>query len=264
MRTQALEEYERIGDHNGMSRVLNNLGVAAYYDSRWPDAVGHYLSAIESGDRAGNVVLAANAAINSAEMLGDQGHWTRSLALFDDALRNYQAVGYHSGVAAVRLFSAVSAMRDGKLQRAAADLAEARSALPLVAAELVPDLAARELELAVLSGEANEAMCTAVAAEYEDELVKLRAERCRALVVHLQGRRTDAQSILESAVDEVNPTGFERALALAALVLVAPHESTSDAWRTEIDNIAGQLGIVRLPPLVPSDIGPAEPFSSQM
>ncbi len=251
---RALEEYERLDDHNGMSRVLNNLGVAAYYDSKWAEAVGRYLEAIEAANRAGNVVLAANAAVNSAEVLGDQGHWARSLELFDDALRNYQAVGYHSGAAAVRLFSAVSAMRDGQLKRAAAGLTEARDSLTRLGADLLPDLAAREVEFAVLTGDADEAMCIAVVAKYSDELVTLRTQRCRGIIVHLRDGGGDAQSILEAALAQADPAGFERAITLAALRLVAPGAPSQAAWKSEIDEITSQLGIVRLPPLVPSDL----------
>ena len=61
--------------------------------------------------------------MNSAEVLGDQGSWDRSLALLDDAGRNYEAVGYAPGdAAAVQLFSGVAAMRSGDLGRRRASL----------------------------------------------------------------------------------------------------------------------------------------------
>ena len=124
---RALEAHRRTGDHSGMARTSINLGVEAYYASRWSDAAQHYLDALDAAERAGSAVLSSGAALNTAEVLSDQGHWDQALELFDRALRNYRAIGYAVGIAAAHLFSAVASMRLGRLDEAAVTLDVARA-----------------------------------------------------------------------------------------------------------------------------------------
>ena len=50
---RALELFEQLGDPEHESAVLNNLGMFAYFDGRWDDAVALYERAGECSDRAG-------------------------------------------------------------------------------------------------------------------------------------------------------------------------------------------------------------------
>src|SRR5690606_30711572 len=99
-----------------------------------------YLEAAETAYVAGGVVLGGTAAMNSAEILADQGQWSRALDLFDDARRNFAAVGYPVGEAAALLFSSVPAMRAGHLDAADERLRDATERLRrLGVTELVDD-----------------------------------------------------------------------------------------------------------------------------
>ena len=50
---RALEIYEELGDPEHESTVLNNLGMFAYFDGHWEDAVRLYSRSRESSERAG-------------------------------------------------------------------------------------------------------------------------------------------------------------------------------------------------------------------
>ncbi len=125
---RALELHLAHGDLTAAARVQTNLGIAAYFESRWVDASNWYLASIDSAQRSGRHRRpAANAAFNSAEILADQGQWIRAIELCDDALRNLEAVEYQPGTGAALLFSAVAAMRAGDVNMAASRLGRART-----------------------------------------------------------------------------------------------------------------------------------------
>ena len=151
---QAIEAHRQLNDNVGLARTLTNAGIEAYFRGQWTEAAERYLEALESAQRAGSIVPAATAAINSAEILCDQGEWDRALGLFDGAVRNYEAVGYQPGIGAANLFSAVAAMRSGRLDDAARRLDVAEALLTdLAMTEWLDDLATRRSELALLRTE---------------------------------------------------------------------------------------------------------------
>ncbi len=251
---RALAAYQELGDQNGMSRVLNNLGVEAYFDSRWSEASERYLEAVDAGRRSGNIVLTANAAMNSAEILGDQGSWDRSIALLDDAGRNYEAVGYAPGIAAVQLFSGVAAMRRGDLVDAERRLSTARTRLAEVGLDLLDEITTRELELDVLLGRATVERCQDVAAIVTDPSLLARVARCRSVVsIDSEGVAAVRHALLASI--EGRPVSkFERALTLNALSVLVSSDPNAAAWRVEASEIFEAFGVVRTPPLRPSDL----------
>jgi tetratricopeptide (TPR) repeat protein len=238
-----------------MARTLINLGVEAYFESRWSDAAAHYLEALDAAERAGSVVLAANAAINSAEVLCDQGYWKRALELFDGASRNYNAVGYTPGAAATSLFSSVAAMRDGNLAGARQRLTHARHEIERLEMEFVSDLRSRELELEVLEGTATLEGCVdALKSSSGDPMLTARAARCRA-VVHLQaGDIRLALDGLEQLLADFPAPDFERANALRLTARIAPQDTRTPAWREESSAIYLRLGVAHAPPLTAGDI----------
>ena len=231
---RALQMHSSRHDVQSAARTQINLGVGAYFESRWADSSNWYLAAMESAQSAGNIVLAANAAINSAEILADQGQWVQSLELFDSAIRNFEAVAYMPGIGAALLFSAVPAMRSGATDDAAARLHRSNDILSsLGMGELVLDLHTRQLELAVLTGIAEASTC-------DNLLERLgaahplhhRVLRSRGVVQFESGATSDAVASLRAALDTPAPTDFERALTLRALTVSAPSGICNCmAWR---------------------------------
>src|SRR5207253_1747115 len=81
-RKRALPIYRETGDLVGQANVLNNLGVGAYFEGRWDEALELYRESGEVSRRAGDVLGGARANSNAAEILSDQG----KLEVCDDAL----------------------------------------------------------------------------------------------------------------------------------------------------------------------------------
>lgn len=258
--SSALAAYRGLNDRNGEARVLINLGVEAYFESRWAEASERYLEATEIAQAAGNVVLAANAAINSAEILADQGDWSRAIDLFDDARRNYEAIGYVPGIAATLLFSAVATMRAGSLDESARRLDRAGSLLERQGlSELVDEHKSRRVELDLLTDSATLNDCLDLLAQLgPDNPVSSRVLRVQGLIEHRSGNRSASIATLRALQHAAHTTDFERALSSRALAMAAddPTESTScDGFADEIFN---RLAVFRPPPMVPGDLEPVE------
>ena len=98
-RDLALPIYEELGDLVGQGNVLNNLGIEAYFEGRWDDALDLYRRSREAKSRAGDIANAATQSNNEAEVLSDQGRLAEAEALLRDALRVWSAAGYQIGVA---------------------------------------------------------------------------------------------------------------------------------------------------------------------
>lgn len=246
---RALEVYRRLGDRAGTARVLINMGIDAYFRSDWTKATEHYLEALEIARGSGSVVLAATAAINSAEVLSDQGSWAAALELLDSAERNYAAVGYTAGTAAASLFAGVACTRAGRFDEAAARFVGARTLLVrLGMTDMVEELDTRELELAVRTGTATVAMCEALAERFGEAHPMLpRVLRCQALAAAAAGDVESAKATIGRALTLARE-GYEHALVLTAALLVAPDDPEAPQWRAESAATFGRLGVTSPPP----------------
>ena len=248
---RALAAHRSMNDSSGTARILINLGVEAYFDGDWDLASRYYLEALEVAQAAGSVVLAANAAINSAEVLADQGDWQRAIGLIDDAIRNYEAVGYAPGIAAANLFAGVAAMRDGQIDDADDRFDRAGSSLVnLGMDELLEDLETRRMELDLLAGCLDAATCEQVLERFGDNHpLRSRVLRLNGLAAHQAGDSVVGLQCLTEALElEVSP-GFDRALTLRALALVAPDHHDANDWAARSDEMFVHLGVRRPPPM---------------
>ncbi|MET0909483.1 MAG: hypothetical protein ABWZ99_08435, partial [Ilumatobacteraceae bacterium] len=245
---RALALHLELGDNSGAARTLTNLGVEAYYESRWTDATADYLEALSLAQAAGSVVVAATAAINSAEVLSDQGDWERAMALLNQALRNQESVHYAPGIAGTTLFLAVASMRLGDLEGAERLLGSARTEMiRLGMTEFLPDLESRQLELDLLRDTASTARCDELAARFaNDPNLSARVERVRAFIA------TSADDVARSITrlrDLAGLSDFERALNLRVLTAIDVGAPERDEWAAEIADVFAHLGVTRPPPL---------------
>ena len=240
-------------DLHGAARTQINLGVASYFESHWADASSWYLAAMESAEAAGSVVLAANAAINSAEILADQGAWQRALELFDSAIRNFEAVRYVPGIGVALLFSAIPAMRSGDTENAAARLARAHHLLDQLGMnEFVADVESRRLELDLMLGTAKTSACDDFLQRLApDHPFRHRVLRSKGLSQAIEGNLGDAATTLRAALAAPASTDFERAVTLRALAATAPTDSEHETWVSEIDEVRRRLDIAEFPSLGP-------------
>jgi tetratricopeptide (TPR) repeat protein len=91
---EALAIFEQLGDMSGVALVSNNLGAECYWEGRWDDAVSAYSRSREAELRNGNDVQAAIPAVNTAELLINQGRFAEAEPLLLDAIRVLTASGH--------------------------------------------------------------------------------------------------------------------------------------------------------------------------
>lgn len=247
---RALAAYRALGDNSGTARMLANLGVEAYFASDWGTASRYYLEALEVAGRSGNVVQAATAAINNAEILSDQGSWSTAIELFDSALRNYEAVGYSAGIAAANLFAGVAAMRCGEFHDAADRFAVARPQLQALGMiDMLTELEVRELELHCRQGRLTLSECDELTTRLAelDPTLESRVLRAKAVVEAREGLVPELT--LRRALALTPSGGYERALTLRALAELVPDSPDVDAWRDEAAVTFRALGVHTPPPV---------------
>ncbi len=118
-RDLSLPIFEALGDFDKQGRVLTNLGVTAYHEGRWTEAVELYGRATEAADKAGDAVGTAFNINNLAEIRLEQGHVDESERLLREALATWRAAGFGAGVGTVLRNLGRVEMRRGKLDLAA-------------------------------------------------------------------------------------------------------------------------------------------------
>jgi class 3 adenylate cyclase/tetratricopeptide (TPR) repeat protein len=248
---QALEIYRELDDNSGTLRTLINLGIGAYFGDDWTTASTYYLEATEAGRAASSIVLAETAALNSAEILSDQGHWDRANELFEAARRNWEAVGYPVGVAAATLFLAVGQTRAGLLGAARHSLDDARVRLEALGiAELIEDLRSRELEWILRSGTDPVPGARALLAELgADHPLAARIHRTLGLGLILSGDTDGARDALIVSLERAGAGTYEAALTSHALSIALASDPDAETWARAAAATFERLDVIAPPPL---------------
>jgi class 3 adenylate cyclase/tetratricopeptide (TPR) repeat protein len=263
-RELALPIYEELGDLVGMGTVLNNLGVDAYFEGRWDDALALYRRGQEARERAGDVVNAAASVNNIGEIRSDQGHLDEAERLFRTAHDIASATGYQ----VLRLLTISNlgraAARSGRFVDSRRLLNEALEGFQkLGAASFILETKAREAELAIYAGD------HALALEIVDHALvalprlggnaSLEAMllRQRGLALLQAERPSEAAAPLHASLKAARLVNgqFEVALTLLALAWLS-RTVGKDFHATLVESQAflEQLGVVRTPQ-IPLPVG---------
>lgn len=159
---ESLNLYRAIGDLVGQNKMNNNLGVLAYFDDRWDDAVAYYGRSRDGAERVGNLVDAAFAEANIGEVLLNQRRIDEAEAHLTAAARVFRATGDVS-------MAIFAELQLGRVFMARGDLNGAEQSLHAVVDE------SREQGFAENAAEAAFylADCTIRKGEYEDALAEL-------------------------------------------------------------------------------------------
>jgi tetratricopeptide (TPR) repeat protein len=268
---QSLAIFEELGDLVGQGNVLNNLGIGAYYQGRWAVALDYYERSRAARLRSGDVVMAATADNNIAEILSDQGHLDHARALFESARSVWEEAGYRVGAALVT-------SNLGRLEARAGDVHAGRRLLDdalvdfreIHAPVFVAETQLRQLECQVLDGDfpaaatAARQLLRSVRGRSGLEQTEVAALRLLGTATSLAGRggRTKgvpggAGAALGEAVERATSlqARYELALALATraeldrlnATSTQPRRHPSDPVETvdrqRADEIFAQLGV---------------------
>jgi tetratricopeptide (TPR) repeat protein len=244
---RALEIYEELRDPEHESRVLNNLGMFAYFDGRWDDALTLYRRSRESGERAGTPAEVAYTDVNIGEILSDQGRVEEAREHLERARRVWSGTGERQSVAFTDLLLARLATRSGDGQQAVPKLEAAMSELREVGMDAYADFAQSLLAEAEGLGGAPE---RALVVAHEQLKVTDRnaplLERVAGIALARLGYTTAAQAELIAALESARGSGVEYEVAATIDVLHAVGAADADLLR-ERDEILSRLDIVRMP-----------------
>lgn len=228
-RNLALPIYEELGDLVGKANVLNNLGVAAYYEGRWNEALDYYRRSGDAREKAGDVVGAATASNNIGEILSDRGQLDAASELFAEALRTWRGSRYAVGVALAQSNLGRAASRAGRLDEGRVLLDEALAGFQAIGAgSFVLEVEARLAERHLLAGAYDLALqLTADATRHAEieGMVALKAmiHRTRAYALMQAKRFGEARASLSESLEygrAVN-ADYEVALTLQARASLA-------------------------------------------
>lgn len=260
-RSLALMIFEHLGDLHRQGNVYNNLGVDAYYEGRWDEALQMYERSRAAWERSGDVAQMGTAANNVGEILSDQGHLDQARAQFEEALYVWRAARFPVGLALATSNLGRLAVRRGDLVDGARLLAEAREAFSAIGAEsFVLEVDARDAERLVLAGEGAAALplveATAARAEALGGMSVLLAmlDRLAGCALAQCGDRVEAVRRLRLSMSR-STADYERALTLAVLADLGEGdgEGTAAEARSAAAEVLGRLAVVRTPalPLAP-------------
>jgi tetratricopeptide (TPR) repeat protein len=247
----ALPIYEDLGDLLGQANVLNNLGIDAYYEGRWQEALDLYARSQAARERIGDVVGAAQIANNIGEVKSDQGYLSTAAELFEEARSVFEAAGHRMLATLATSNLGRAAAREGKLDAALKTLEGALSDFEQIrAAGFVLETKTRLAELAVLAREPEKALAladeTLTAIEETESGAPLRASlhRIRAYALAQQGDAGSAEALrwsleLARKAEET----YEAALTLEA----AGRLTGDEAAAAESRALLARLGVVATP-----------------
>ena len=257
---RALEIYRQLGDPEHESAVLNNLGMFAYLDGRWDDAVELYRKSAAASERAGRPGDVAVTDCNVGEILSDQGRLDEAEAYLRRARRVWSATEERQAVAFVDVLLGRLAVRRNhdRAGTGVSMLEAAISEFRTLGLDVYADLAqALIAEAEAITGNASRAIQIA-----RRELQT--ADRHRPLLARISGIALARLGRAEAAVGQLNDAlvaARERdaAYEIAATIDVLDSLGVADRQLVrERDEILRRLQVERLPtpPLAPRPGGP--------
>ena len=244
-RDSALAILEEAGDLARLISLQNNVGIEAYFDGRWDDALDWYRRSGESAARVGDVVNVARAQNNEAEILSDRGQLDEARALFEQALRVWRAAEYSIGIAVATSNLGRVMARSGRFEDARRLLEDALAQFEELGAEAyVAETQARLAECLIFEGHHQEAFAALTPLLQPDSSQLAIAERLAGYAV-VQSRLgfEEAKPHFERSLEAARAANAEYELALTLRAIA----ETSGAQDGEGTEILGRLGIVSTP-----------------
>lgn len=253
---RALALYEELGDLEGQAIILSNLGVTAYWQGQWNDAIDLWQRSAELEERIGDAVGRALTILNVAEVQLDQGRLDEAQAALDQEFRVLLAAGHRKGVMLAKLDLATAAYLAGRYDDGVRLIGEATAeALDFGANMLALEAAARLAECLLLSGDPagareqagltlEKARSSPGAARLSPLLLRVRGVAAGQLGDR-SGALEDLHQSLRSAKERDAP--FDVALSLHALAQLGADEvGPREDLLGESREILDKLGVLAL------------------
>jgi class 3 adenylate cyclase/tetratricopeptide (TPR) repeat protein len=264
LRGLALPIYEELGDLLGQANALNNLGVDAFYEGRWQEALDLYDRSKALRERIGDVVGAAQIMNNIGEVKSDQGYLTTATELFEEAGGVFETSG-HRMLAILALSNlGRTAARQGRLDDAKRMLEQALADFEQIdASGFALEARAWLGERAALAGDAADALShadavlDAIARSGGGSLHHALVHRVRGYALAQQGDPDAARAAFRESLELARAAEetYQIALTLEAEARLAERsgEDGSEA-ATESRALLARLGVVTTPdvPLQPA------------
>ena len=251
----ALALLSELDDSIGLANLYLNRGISAWQESRVSDAIEDFQRSSERYLRAGDVVGAALADNNVAEILTLQCRLDEAEALLENAQRVLRAANYPLGtVTTISGLSRIAAWRGSTADALRLQTEALERFRELGSQDNVVDSLVRLVEIHVLAGETAAAAALAAAREARHVLegagdvpvLPGTLSRLEARARRLTGDVAGARSMLQDAVEVGTRDGFDYEVALASLAIARMDEDD--------DGVAGALaklsalGVLTPPP----------------
>jgi class 3 adenylate cyclase/tetratricopeptide (TPR) repeat protein len=219
----ALGIWVELGELNQQAQTLTTLGVFAYWQGAWDEAVVYNRRAREASLRAGNLNDAAIVATNGAEILIAQGRLEEAETELVEARELFRSLRQPAYVAEVDKLLGVVALRRGDLAGASARLAEAKATADDASGVEIDGLLAecqlRMGELRAAAALVGDAITREAATGATTFTPMLR--RIRACASATEGRAADAWKDLDVALAVARERGANYEIALTLDVIAA-------------------------------------------
>jgi tetratricopeptide (TPR) repeat protein len=250
---RALALYEELDDLKGQAITLSNLGVTAYWQGHWNEAVDLWQRSAELDERIGDSVARAMVILNAAEVQLDQGRVAEAQEALDQQFRVLLAAGHRKGMMLAKLDMAIAAYLGARYDEGVHLIEEAiADAHELGAHMLALEAAARLAECRLLSGDAEAAWAQAAAtlerAKSSPEAARLSPLllRVRGIAAHQLGDPSGIDDLHQSLdVAKARDVPFDVALSLHALARCSdPDSPAAKDLLAESQEILDKLGVL--------------------
>lgn len=250
----ALALLEEIGEFAELAIALNNLGAFAYFQGRWEDALELYERSTDSFERTGDVVDAALAAANRAEIFTHQGRLEEAEQALVDIIELWTAMQFPYGLAIATRHLGRVRLRQGEVDDALRLFAEARATFESYGqgARLV-EIDAWVAECLLHRGEvarAAELVDDALTREHAGGGTEMAPmlHRLAGYAAAAQGRLVDAWAAFDQSlhVARSRSSSYDVALALEGMATVAElgGPAAAEGHEAERRQLLEQLGVL--------------------
>jgi tetratricopeptide (TPR) repeat protein len=260
LRVKALAIHEELGDVVGEATLSNNLGLCAYFDGRWEEALRFYRRANSLDRTIGNDnALVGGNLVNEAEILSDQGRLEDAKMLLEEARTVYDARGSAFGAALATGALGRLAARSARHVEAEALLIEALATLEAIGAKgSATETRARIAEAHLLAGEHRRAyeLATRILEAEKNEMTAYtgliaQLERTAGYAAFQNHEPDVAADHFRRSMEAAEKDGvtYESALTLIAAAELAERTSLEEPaiLRAEGQEILDRLGVVAVP-----------------